>query len=277
MSENKAEKYSNQCFVAQSAKKTLSVECFLKAPEEKGLTPPLTMVDEFSRFRINIINFTTEPKKYVYANILAKNELPFIVDQYRAVVNNTLMLKPEPLPIAYTTKFIGGNFAGMSPAEVLVGDETRRGELERSQEYLRNNLGRYPKNQAMIDAIDNAFYLFDSGELYDRSSSSSFVIFNEDFKRMSGNKIQASIKIEFDPSMDFPWAITISNADIVSINGDKVETKDKRSEFYRLSSKQMAGFIRTIDDLLTAFKTNHYEQLQKRADDLRWKPENKNN
>jgi len=56
MSENKAEKYSNQCFVAQSAKKTLSVECFLKAPEEKGLTPPLTMVDEFSRFRINIIN-----------------------------------------------------------------------------------------------------------------------------------------------------------------------------------------------------------------------------
>lgn len=276
MSENKAEKYSNQCFVAQTGKKTMSVDSYLTEPADNGLTPPLTMLSDFSRFRVTIINFSTEPKKYVFANILAKSELPYIVDQYRAVVNNTLMFNPEPLPIAYTQKFIAGNFAGMSPAEVLIGDETRREELSRTQDYLRNNLAKYPKNQNMIDAIDNALYLFDSGELYERSSITSFVIFNKEFKRMSGNKIQASIRIEYEPSMDFPWTITISNSDIVSINGDKVETKDKRSEFYRLSSEQMASLIRAMDDLLSAFKNNHYEQLQKRANDASWKPESHN-
>ena len=72
MSENKAEKYSNQCFVAQTGKKTMSVDSYLTEPADNGLTPPLTMLSDFSRFRVTIINFSTESKKYVFANILAK-------------------------------------------------------------------------------------------------------------------------------------------------------------------------------------------------------------
>lgn len=277
MTKSKAELYANQCFVGQTNKKTLSVEAYLTEPQENGLTPPLTLLSDFSRFRVTIADYSKEPKSYVFANILARNELAYLVDMYRAVFNNTLLLKSEPLPIAYTQKFTGGLFKDKSPAEVLIEDETRRTELERNRDYLIGKLSQYPKNQAMIDAIDNAIVLFDNGELYERSSVSNFIIFNKEFKRMSGNKIQASIKIVYEPSMDFPWVISISNSDIVSINGDKVETKDRRSEYYRLSTEQMAGLIKTIEELALAFKINHYTQLQKRADDASWRPENKNN
>lgn len=67
--------------------------------------------------------------------------------------------------LAYSTKFISGNMKGKTPAQILIEDADGVNKLTTQREYLSKNVDKYPNNKVIIDAIDIAISLKNSGKL----------------------------------------------------------------------------------------------------------------
>lgn len=268
----KAYLYPAQIWKSQKLTTTLSVEDHLSCPDNLNQfpnTPPLMMHTPFSRFRISILDKSKTENNNVACNIRPSDETAYLYDRYKSVINNPPKASKESLPLAYTCKFINGDYKGKTPAEVLIDDPTKVSLLRRSQQFLRTNLEKYPNNKKMIDAIDNAIMLLESGDLYPRNTDSyELIVFEEKFKLMDNNKTQASICISYNANMDCPWKFVISNADVVNINGDKVETKNYRTLTYYLGPKQMSGFIWTMKSIQQCFEMSHYPNQKASATNI---------
>lgn len=67
--------------------------------------------------------------------------------------------------LAYSAKFISGNLQGKTPAQILIEDPDGLNKLTGQRDYLAKFVDKYPNNKVLIDAIDIAIKLKESGKL----------------------------------------------------------------------------------------------------------------
>lgn len=186
-------KNPNECVCIQ-IKQTFFVLNELEVPEYTNGSEPLTFHHStFSRFVFVIIN---ENKKAVTANVGVR-AVPGIIRRIenlyqREMVAGRLSLTQSTLSQnsscqglifrdssyvssadtmaqkspAYTTALATGFLAGKTPAELLLENGKRnRSVLVNQKKWLEENLSKYPKNKAQIEAIEDALHLYDEGKL----------------------------------------------------------------------------------------------------------------
>lgn len=185
-------KNPSECVCIQT-KQTFFVLNELEVPEyTNGNEPLIFHHNTFSRFVFVIIN---ENKKAVTANIGVK-AIPGIICRIEnlyqremvaglSLTQSTLSQKSScqssifrdssyvssadsmvQKSLAYTTALTTGFLAGKTPAELLLEDgKKNRDILVKQKKWLEENLSKYPKNKAQIEAIEDALHLYDEGKL----------------------------------------------------------------------------------------------------------------
>lgn len=174
-------KYPLEVFTAQNTKQTLSVASRLFVAKTEDEQHPLKIYHKsFSLYDFSIIEKDKTPKFYS-ANLNVR-ELEDMFSRTNYAFNKQMDKECEQqtaasvpavggsesnsgLSPAYTTEFKSGPFKGKTPAAVLLDDPQNRQELNQQYILLKKNLGQYPDNQKMLDAIMDAATLLKEGKL----------------------------------------------------------------------------------------------------------------
>lgn len=268
--------YLNQCWSAVHTNQTLALDCFLSGTVETDDIPALMLHNQFSRFTLTFIDNSGNERKVMRVNIRA-HEVPLLVEEYKnankAKFDRKLSCTGAPkeeksLPAAYTIRIRAGDLKGKTPAEILLADPSKEGELARHKGWLSSNLAKYPKNQDVIDAIDNALYLLSTGSLASQetvpSATTVVEIWRKDFKTMSsgsGNtRTNAKISISCDMESNNPWCFRIENSEHPLVNGavDWNTVNNRRYGTIRLNDEEMANFITTLANVKSYFEAYEY-------------------
>lgn len=288
----KGMQYLKQCWSALQSNKTLGLDFYLSAPSGKGDVPALTLHDPFSRYILTLIDNSGNERKIIRVNIRA-SEVPLLVSRYELVnmakffhetqvpKDDTEQEAAKPSP-AYTVRIRAGAMKGKTPAEILMEDPTKEGELVRHRDWLAGFLGQYPKNQEVIDAIDDAVYLLSEGQLTTKQAKTATSgkitdVWEAAFKTMSsGNpatRTIAQISLTCEYGARNPWCFTLQNAEHPFSNGEvdrKTVLNNKSGSFY-LNDALMAEFIETIKSRKFLFENyvfgaamNHVQQNEYR-------------
>lgn len=275
---NKGIAYPSQCWAAIRTNQTIACDAYLNEPNGDDSVPPLMFFTPWSRFTISIIDNTKGETIVVSCNILAGDELSVLNANYIKTlhIENKNSSSKKSLSPAYTVTLRSGDMKGRTPAEILTNDPTKIQELNRTKAYLERNLSTYPKNQEVIDAIDDALFLLDTGKLEDKKvNSNTFVLLDKNFKRMGGNKVQAHIVWLYNAQNRYPYSISITNSDIKDIKADgTVITENPRSSTIYLSEEEMAGLMCSMIDIRTCFKIHHFAEMQAKSMENRKKQQN---
>lgn len=259
---SKSSKYPTQCWVAQNATQTLTLENELRLPEPDGEFSPYTMHGTFSRFRLSMVlpqPNPTEKRRVITYNIRHTNEIAYIIDQYEEAKHWRRMYQSnaqdDTSSPAYTVVFgLGKNLKGKTAAEFLLQGGSPD-ELRASAAFLAKGLTKWPANQEYIDAIDDALYLHSSNMLTPPNSTpKSYVLLDEQNKISNGNKRGLKITCMF--GFDYPWQIDVSNSKLDQDN--KVIPNSVVTGTYALNDMQMSGFIASLKNTLLAHHITMY-------------------
>lgn len=206
--------------------KTFFVLNELSTPSCQDGSEPLTMYDSrFSRFKFAIIN---AEKKAATANIPALAMPGIFYKMEGAIFEDRIakMMKrfnPHSDDAgnspAYTVQLTSGSFRGKTPAQVLLEKPENRSMLESQMNWLKQNLGKYPKNQIQIDAISAAMDLLKTGNLRQSASPTQSVVslYSSGMrplvrrKREDGMCFVYEISIGFNAGTERPVGIEIRN------------------------------------------------------------------
>lgn len=261
----KGSKYPTQCWVAQNATQTLSLENELRIPEPDSNYSPYTMHGTFSRFRLSLIlppQATDGKRRVIFYNIRHTDEIAYIFDQYeeakyyrRVFLQENSVEKVNRNSPAYTVVFgLGNKLKGKTAAEFLLdGGSTE--ELQKSANFLAQKLKEWPANQDYIDAIDDALYLHSIGALSkEKAVASSFVLLNEQNKIRGDDKRGLKITCMF--GYDYPWQFDFTNC---KINQEgKTIPNSVITGSYALNDAQMSGLILAMKQTLLAHQITMY-------------------
>ena len=176
MSKESNTPYPYQCF-AVVRKQTFAVNAKLYPPN-KNTQPPLEFYHpSFSRFQFSVLKGGGES---VTANLNVKH-IALLSEQSRICLQQELQNKinrinpkesreekteiiTEHTSPAYSLTFLAGPYKGKSPASVAAMDNGL--QLLRDQyRQLQANLAKYPANQKLMDAINEAANLLKQGKL----------------------------------------------------------------------------------------------------------------
>lgn len=216
---------------------TLAVECHMNPAKVEDEYSPQTIFGKYSRIVFNMIR----NGEGVKANVNF-DELPDIVERTAyartKVYDRELGTVPtaeagEALPIAYTTTFTMGLFKGRTPADVVMEDpEGNREKLKEQYKFLRENVAKYPRNQAIMDAITNAYDLHAEGKLVKKAepaaaSGKSFEIYKSGYRPLTRVKREDGLcKVQemcilCNFGKNYPIEVTITEyyAPVASNNG----------------------------------------------------------
>lgn len=287
----------DQAYAVRRSNQTFVLQFALVPPASTDSVPVMTMHSPFSRFILTLIDNSGNERKIMKGNIRAE-EVPFLLRQYDFAVHGKhdfLANKDErgddasdPMDTAFKVRLRAGAMKGRTPAEILLEDPTKEGELTRHRKWLEDHLGTYPGNQEVIDAIDNALYLQSVGEL-DSKVATSFpkdfmIIYKEDYKYMTGaspsTKTSAKIEIGCEYQEEYPWKITLENSEVPfqNDNGNMVllrdQAKDQRKGTIHLSDKEMEYLIYKIGALLSQFENHFFASAYNFIQENAW-PRNK--
>mgnify|MGYP003310523869 CR=1 FL=1 len=262
--------YPRQIFKSARSTKTLGVDMFLSS----NCLNPLELHDEFSRFTITILEKVGDKYNSFAANINPK-EVPYIYEMTLKNIGSKDRSDTDegkPLSIAYTKTFAFGNLKGKSPAAVLKSQGGYEA-LKSQRQFLMDGLSKFRGNQEMIDAIDEAFRLLESGELKDspiqEASTVSGVIFDSEF-RPKRNSMDADgfykvrrLLITLEPTLNNPYKISIETmkAPIETNPGglNKIligQGKEKLSGTIYMTEKEFFQMVDKMDKTL-----KYYEQM----------------
>ena len=217
--------YPNEIFTAQTKKDTFSIEAhFVRRQEDEG-KPMMVFSEPLSRFKFTLIeggkaiyaNLPVSKAAGAYMNTMAASKI-YLSEKFSPAAPDAVSLSP-----AFTVRFFSGNLKGKSPVEVLIQDAANgRAALQSQSDWLMSNLDRYPKNQALIDAINEALSLPED-KLKEASVSAPAAqrgiaeIISEDIrplirtKNASGKSLCYSLHVLFDPTRKYPVAVQIVN------------------------------------------------------------------
>ena len=287
---NNRKKYPYQVHSIKRAKKTLGIDAQLFTPRDNEDIPPMEVHSGFSRFVLTLVD--KEKNISPTANIPA-NEIAFIKLQTENVIKE---LGKTPLPnevkatttnsVAYTQQLYDRNFKGKTPAEVLLSNPGDKEKLLGVRDWLASNLSAYPKNQAQIDAIDDAIMLFDMGELNgDASVTASvnntvFNVYKTDYKFKTktddkGNNLIYGISIVCDTAKDYPFIVNIMNcyAPVQTLaNGQKNikmnEAVNEMKTSLSMNVSEWYGAISRMYNTLNNFEAMNFERAYNESQEL---------
>lgn len=262
---------------------TLSIAsclCPAKASENES---PYVVYNKFSRFIATII----VNGKSVFGNIPI-HDIANIKKRYQYISNKAMDMEisnitsteeshSEP---AYTVRFISGKLKGKTPAQVLMTDGNKDA-LQGQRDWLVSKLKDYPNNQKIIDAIDNAFTLFDQGKLNTQTNATTpsggqFVIYKPGMRplrtkiREDGFWMVYEIQIFWNMGYNYPISFSISNyyapvkEDANGVLNVQVASKDKSSEItheIKMSDADFDDVLRKIDTNMRMFETIHASEI----------------
>lgn len=285
---NNKKKYPYQICSIKRAKKTLGVDAQLFTPRENEDIPPMEVHSGFSRFVLTLVD--KEKNISPTANIPANDVLFVKLQSENAIRELNNASTPNESngsindSIAYTQKLFDRNFKGRTPAEILMNNPDDKEKLLGVREWLNDNVAAYPKNQAQIDAIDEAIMLFDMGELGNKTTvvntSHVFDIYRTDYKFKTktddkGNNLIYGISVVCDTSKDYPFIINITNcyAPVQTLsNGQKNikmnEAVNMMKSSLSMSSSEWYSVISRMSNTLKNFEAINFERAYKESQDL---------
>lgn len=134
----------------------------------------------------------------------------------------------EPAPCnspGFTVMFRLGNLKGKTPVGILQEDPANGVKnLEAQKDFYQANLAKYPKNQEIIAAIDDALALHHAGKLNSMQAAPASCGITADlyvpdsFKPLASKPVNEKglpfvyqIKIEYDSSLRMPFSISVTN------------------------------------------------------------------
>lgn len=267
---SKGAKYPKQCWSAQNTESTLSLEMELSMPEKDGRYSPLTMHGLYSRFKLVMILPPNQSGKrdVIYYNIRHTDEIAHLIQQYKTaklmqVMSTKVKSNTSSDSPAYTVVFSSGNKKGKTAAQFLA-EGGSVDELKETAEFYRKKLSQYPNNQSYIDAIDDALFLYETGQLNSEETNvSAFVLIDERNKYMDTTKRDLKITCVYGDT--YPWKIDIA---FHKVKDGKVEPGTTIKGTYSLSNQQMDGLMYTIESMLNAYIVNNYVSASAMADNL---------
>lgn len=255
--------------------KTLSIEARFVEREEGDDSPLKIFKDGLSRFVLTIID-----KQAATCNIpLDKLEAMKAITDYAQKRHYEAKFAPavsdsSNSSSAFTVRFVSGTLKGKSPADVLIENRNNpeRGKkiLNEQYKWLKENLGKYPKNKEIMDAIEDASKL-DISTLENCTSVPLPIIPILDLecrplirkKKDDGMCPCYECKITWDFCRDYPITIQVKNylAPVI-IKEDKtvnvqISGKDKDSEvdnvFY-MGVDEWLNSLKEMDDAKSIYK-----------------------
>lgn len=285
-------KYERQVVAFRKNNATLGVDdyLFIKETEDDS---PLEIHSGFSRYVVTIIDTKTHltPKANIPAldikAIKKKVDAEFNADAVNLILQGmmtpTVEENVDTSSIGFTQKIFSlREFSGKTPCEILSANPEDKQKLSSHIQILKDNLEKYPKNQSVIDAINDAISLLDKGLLSKRTSTqinttADVVIYKPADKYFKGKNDRLengkqkcySISIVKQPAMNYKWQISIENyfATIETMNDKTTQIKQATKEqsqraVYRLNDTDFIKFIDSMYDNLMRFE--HYAYVGQR-------------
>ena len=166
----------------------LAVESLFGKADPYDKCPPQQIYsNKYSRYNFTIISQKTAKSANMPVSDLAdvKARTEFIRTKlYEMEMNPGANAGSNaPMSIAYTQRFLAGEFKGKTPAEVLLENTENQEKLNQQYQMLKTNLDKYPNNKKIMDAIVEAASLFKAGKLEKKSSNSCvFNIYTPGFR-----------------------------------------------------------------------------------------------
>lgn len=279
-------KYPNQVFAsikqARNVKTTFSVDAHMVAVEDgDGITPSELHKAGLSRFVLSILRIESDTKT-VTGNIPVAEVAGFLQEADFSL-NYLSFLKTQSTPQTtgttqtktVTLKF--GPHKGKTPEEVLLENPANRESLENSKKLLVDKVAQYPANQELIDAIDNAIALLESGKLAPSNSTvatatKAFPVYESGIKVPNSSKVNEhgktmvyTINITCDPNMNIPYQVEIMNGYCLvpkdgEVNFSSMEGSVKLNT--RLTKMQFASLVANIKRRLNLFEIINAEKSE---------------
>ena len=265
------EKYPLQLWVAARAGMSLTCAADLNVPGEGDTkNSPMEMHTGYSVFRMAI---ASSEKGSVVANIPA-NDIPYLLNQYqfqRNILNRQAMSKPNTP--AYTVPIKERNCKNRTAAEV-VQMENGLNILTNARKFFAANLDRYPKNKQMVEAIDEALYLYQSHRLSQTINLPP--LYSSPVKPKStadknNRRTAYSISISGSSSLSVDWTFEIFNCKAFLRDMGKLKTvdvehaEDKRTLTFKVTQQEMDLFIYRLQSTLENFERMNFSGQYKIA------------
>lgn len=143
---------------ARPGKSILAIPYFSKVTEDMKKTPWLDVFSPMSVMQIQISNQIDGKTVSVKANVKVMDCIR-LIEKTKHLSHRIVDMQLESGSGNETQKGTGatfrfGNYAGKTPAEVLASDGADA--LKKQRNFLAQNVAKYPDNQKIIDAIDEA-------------------------------------------------------------------------------------------------------------------------
>lgn len=272
--------YPDQIFGRQDTQKGFFIEDHLCAPASEeyqkngGSLQPLDLHGKFSKIKISILNYAD--KKSAAYNI-SPHEIEGIRLKTQAI-NNALIGQrtddDDNNRPAYTVIIRGGNskIKGKTPAQAITDDAGNIQLLQQQAAYLNENLAKYPQNAQQLQAIQDAFALYQSGQL--KKVDTTFSIYTNGKVPSKAQKDAAGFvkyvlaNIEYNKNMKYPVSIKISNMMVqLDQNGNpNMSTSKDRVEYTcNLSLEDWDDAVGIIVDTKRDFESEIRKQQRKIA------------
>ena len=276
--------YPEQIYKCARTTKTLGIEAKLYESDTANGQSPLEMHSGYSRFVFTILSKTGAAYEFASANLppseldLMKKKTEIAVEKLteKSLIKSTTNSNSS----AYTVTFFIGKFKGKTPADVLLDDAKKVDELLAYKKELQANLGRYPRNQQQIDAIDEAVELLNKGELNQEASKSQIIdIYRADVRAPHAKKVDAegytdvySFSIVCDLSKDYPFAVNIMNCKApVTRNANGTMTpnmkqaKNKKEHSILLTDSEWFKALSRMERTNVLFENSIFDKMLKIA------------
>lgn len=280
-------KYPIDVCTSQNKKQTYSVESHLSVAKTEDAQSPLKIYnDTFSLYKHTIIEKDKAPEeKVVTANIKVKemedifrrSDYAFHKSmEYECMPKTTATGEAGTSP-AFTVKITSGVLKGKTPAEVLLENPQNEKALNQQYKWLKENLGRYPRNQIQMDAILDAANLKKEGKLQAASTEaaatqtpririypSTSQVTPKPLRRKTredGRCFIYEMEVYWNIGDDYPVEITIRNywapvreMEDKTLRVSQKDAMDRVEKTMRLSEADWLNHLRTIEDDMDSFK-----------------------
>lgn len=266
---------------------TLAVEALFSPAEDK----PLSFYQEpFSRLKMTIIGKQEggKQRQFVYGNI-PKHELAEMLARseyaqkecFRREVEgsaNTNSSEASNSP-AYTVRLMAGEHKGKTPAEIMLTVPNGADFLNKHYQWLKENVGRYPKNKTVMDAIIDCSKLAEAGKLSASVQEAGvFEILNigsRPLVRITNNEglpFVYEIRVKCVFNNRYPISVEVSNyyAPVIKkenglLNVQKSKAVGVKREEMNLSLTEWADVCYQIKASMEAFERAYSNQQLKAA------------
>lgn len=201
----------------------LAVESLFGKADPYDKCPPQQIYsNKYSRYNFTIISQKTAKSANMPVSDLAdvKARTEFIRTKlYEMEMNPGANAESDtPMSIAYTQRFLAGEFKGKTPAEVLLENTENQEKLNQQYQILKTNLDKYTNNKKIMDAIVEAASLFKAGKLEKKSFNSCvFNIYTPGFRPLHRKQREDGMCPVYEMSIkcylnnNYPIEITITN------------------------------------------------------------------